>query len=83
MTREYSRLALRLAVAAHRAVGNNPFVLENSERGIKRVKRTAAGRQNIQRLWIERETGPAVLHNNACCRQHASGAELPIERLDI
>ena len=83
MAREHGRLALRLAVAAHRAVGDDPLVLENRERGIERVERPPAGRQRIQRLWIEREARAAVLHDDAGCRQHAAGAELPIKRLDV
>src|SRR5262245_54716189 len=83
MTREQSRLALRLAVTAHRAVSHDPLVLENGDRGVECVEWTAAGRERIQRFRIEREARPAVLHEDAGCRQHASGAEFPVERLNV
>src|SRR4249919_4324931 len=83
MTREHGRLALRLAVAPHRAIGNDPLVPEKGDRGIKRVEWTAAGRQHVQSLWIEREARAAVLHDDAGGRQHAAGAELPIKGLDV
>src|SRR6476619_5260042 len=35
MPREYSRLALRLAIAPHRAVSNDPLVLESADRGVE------------------------------------------------
>ena len=47
------------------------------------MKWTAAGRQHVQRLWIEREARAAVLHDDAGGRQHAAGAEFPIKRLDV
>ena len=81
--REDHGLALRLAVAAHRAVGHDAAVVEHGERRIERVERQPAGRERIQRLRIEREGRAAVLHQHAGLGQHAARAELPIERLDV
>src|SRR5262245_15900469 len=83
MTREHSGLALRLAVAAHRAVSQDPLVLENGDSWVEFVEWTAARSERIQRFWVEREARTAVLHDDAGCRQHASGAEFPVERLNV
>src|SRR5262245_30717097 len=48
VAREDRCLALRLAVAAHRSVGDEAPILECGERWIQRVKWTAAGRECIQ-----------------------------------
>ena len=83
MAREHGGLRLRLAVAAHGAIGDDAAVLERGERRIERVERPAAGLERVERFRIEREARAAVLHQHAGRRQHAAGAELPIERLDV
>ena len=76
-------LRLRLAVAAHGAIGHDAAVLERGERRVERVERPPARRQRVQRLGVEREARAAVLHQHAGARQHAAGAELPVDRLDV
>src|SRR5262249_45409298 len=83
MAREYSRLALRLTVATHGAIGDDATILEHGERRIKRVKGATTGGKRINRLWVERETCSAVLHHDAGRRQNTARAEFPIQRLNI
>ena len=47
------------------------------------MERQPAGREIIQRAGFERKARAAVLHQHAGRRQHAAGAEFPIERLDV
>ena len=83
VAREDRRLGLRLAIAAHGAIGHDAAIFEHGERRIERVERPAAGRKRVERLRVERKTGAAVLHHDAGRRQHAAGAELPVKRLDV
>src|SRR6202050_964871 len=83
IAREHRALRLRLAIAAHAAVGHDTPMLEDSERWIKRVERDAAWRQEIERAGFERKRRAPVLHQNPGARQHAARAEFPVNRLDI
>src|SRR5690606_10384385 len=80
---EESRLRLRLALAAHGAIGKLPPVPQFGKSGAQRVRRLAAGFERIGRARVEREGAAAVLHDDPRTWQHAAGAELEIERLDI
>ena len=71
------RLELRLAVAAHRAVGEDAAVVEHGERRVERMERPPPRHQRIARLRIEREGDAAVLHQHAGARQHAARAVFP------
>src|SRR5580658_3097903 len=83
VAREHRALRLRLAFAAHGAVGHDASVPENRQRRIERVERQPAGRERVQCATLQRKTYAAVLHQHAGARQHAARAELPIERLDV
>ena len=83
MAGEQRRLDLRLGIAAHGAIGHDPPVAQHRQRRIERVQRQPPGLQPIERAAFEREAGAAVLHQHAGFRQHAAGAELPVERLDV
>src|SRR5689334_20542151 len=83
VAREDGRLALRLTVAAHSAVGDDPTIFEDCKRRVERMEWSAARRERIERLRVKRKARAAVLHYEARRRQHASGTELPIERLDV
>ena len=76
-------LELRLAVAAHRAIGQDASILEAGEGRVQRVERLAARNQRIGGVPVEREGDAAVLPVDACRRQHAAGAVFPVDRLDI
>ena len=76
-------LRLRLAIAAHGAIGKDAAVREHRERRIERMERQPAGRQRIQRARFERKAGAAILHEYAGRGQYDAGAEFPIERLDV
>src|SRR5581483_315014 len=69
VAREDRSLELRLAVAAHAAIGDRAAVAETGERRIERVEGLAAGAQWIDRGGIEREGGAAVLPEDAGARQ--------------
>src|SRR5262249_24068180 len=83
MKRKHRCLTLRLSVTAHCAIGDDPPILEAGERRLWSVEWTAAGRDRFDRLRIKVESGAAVLHDNACSRQHTARTELPIKRLDV
>ena len=83
VTREHCGLRLRLAVAAHGAIGHDAAILEHRERRIEGVERQPAGRQQIERAAFERKARAAILHHHAGARQHAAGAEFPVQRLDV
>ena len=80
---EQRGLRLRLAIAAHGAIGDDAAVREHRERRIERVERQPAGRERIQRARFERKAGAAILHQYAGRGQHDARAEFPIERLDV
>ncbi len=82
MAGEDHRLGLRLALAAHRAVGHHPSVGEPGQRRLDGVKRPAPRLQAVVMRRVEREAGAPVLPGDPGLLQHDAGAELPIEALD-
>src|SRR5579862_4235822 len=71
IAREYLRLKLRLAVAAHRAVRDNPAIVEIGERRIQSMEGPSARPQRIERPRIEREGEAPIGHQYACRREDA------------
>ena len=71
------RLELRLAVAAHGAVGHDAAVVEGGERRVERVERPPARRQRIHRGRVERERDAAVLHADAGAPAARSPSRIP------
>src|SRR5215831_498118 len=82
MTREKRRLSLRLAVTSHGAIGHEAAVTQHRKSGIEGVKRLATRRKRVERLRVEREARPAVLHQHPGRRQHAARPEFPVVRLN-
>ena len=65
IAREDLGLELRLAVAAHRAVGEDAPVVEGGERRDQRVEGLAPGLERVRGARVERERDAAVLPEDA------------------
>ena len=76
------RLGLRLALAAHGAVGEARAAVHEVHGRDQRVRGALAGRQAIGMAHIQREERAAVLQQHAGLAGHHAGAELVVEALD-
>ena len=63
---------LRLAVAAHGAIGDDAAVFERGERRIERVERAAAGRERVSALGSSEKLEPRF-----CIRMPVAGSTQP------
>src|SRR5450759_4993591 len=79
---EYRALRLRLAVAAHGAVGHDTAVVEQRQCRVQGVEWFLARSEGVDVGRIERETGAAVLPVDAAFGEHHAAAELVINALD-
>ncbi len=82
VTRQDGGLGLRLAFAAHRAIGHDAAIVEDAQRRIERMERLSAGFQRARPVQPQGEGRAAVLPDNAGLRQDDARAELEICALD-
>jgi len=72
MAGEHGALRLRLAVAAHAAIGHDAAVVENGERRVERVEGEPAGREIIERACSSEKLAPRF-----CIKTPVAGSTQP------